>query len=257
MNNRIFDRIRVAPLKRTLLAVSLAASIGNPASAIADAESGKTIAPLKPDVPYIFVVHEGRSIRVERDVNDSFRARANIRGALIINSEACPPLCLLPMKLDVPVETWGEAEIVDFMLTDMRDKNGIMLDIRSKNTYNALTIPGSVNYFIHDMQKDVGTDKFDRKLESFGARKHDGIPLLHRIKGMLGIVDTSYMTDQWDFTDAQTLVVWNNSPLTDADVKAIKILLEAGYPADKLKWYRCGMASWQYWGFNTVTKPKR
>ena len=166
-------------------------------------------------------------------------------------------MCLLPMKLDVPVETWGEAEIVDFMLNTMRDRSGILLDVRSKKTYNAVTIPGSVNYFIQDMQKDVGTDKLDRKLESFGARKHDGFSLLDSIKGMLGIIDTSHLTDEWDFRDAQTLVVWNNSPLSDSDVKAIKILIDAGYPTDKIKWYRGGMASWQYWGFNTVSKLKR
>lgn len=257
MNKTPYHRPNVTSLKKSLLAAGLAISLGNPAISIADAESGKTIAPLKPDVPYVFVVHEGRSIRVERDVHDSFRARANIRGALIINAEACPPLCLLPMHLDVPVETWGELEIIDFMLSSMRDRSGVLLDIRSKKTYDAITIPGSINYFIQDMQKDVGTDKFDRKLESFGARRHQGISVIQKIKGMLGLVDISHMTERWDFTDAQTLVVWNNSPLSNADVKAIKILLEAGYPADKLKWYRGGMASWQYWGFNTVSKPKR
>lgn len=244
-------------LKRTLLAASLSMLIASPQISVADAESGKNIAPLKPDVPYLFVTHQGRSIRVERDIDASYLARGNIRGTLIQNAKSCPPLCLLPMTLDIPVDTWGENEIIDFMLNDMRDKRGTMIDIRSKSTYDIATIPGSEHWFIRDLMQEAEIDKLDKRFESFGARRHDGIPLLTRIKSMLGIVDTSNQTDEWDFSDAKTLVFWGVSPMEKAPVVAIEHMLQAGYPAHKLKWYRGGLASWQYWGFNMVSKPKR
>lgn len=248
-------------IRRTRLSQCIAAAIlvsgFNAGAVLADAKGGSRIAPLKPDVPYVFVVHNGRSIRVERNINDSFIVRSTIRSVLSHQSDTCPPFCLTPINLELPVDTFGEAEMIDFMLNELREDTGTLVDIRNPRDYDLATIPGSVSHFIQKIQKGVGDEEFDAMLESFGAKRHDGIDFITQVKGWIGLQDTSMMTSVWDFSDARTLVIWTNSSLEKSPAIAIEKLLEAGYPAGKLKWYRGGMAAWQFWGFNTVSKPKR
>ena len=74
------------------LSFAFALSLSCPTMVSADAQSGKTIAPLKPEMPYLFVVHNGRSIKVERDIYDSYKARTRHSYILIILwllSEVC------------------------------------------------------------------------------------------------------------------------------------------------------------------------
>jgi rhodanese-related sulfurtransferase len=68
----------------------------------------------------------------------------------------------------------------------------------------------------------------------------------------LGLSDNRYLTDSWDFTDAKTLVIWCNGPACGQSPRAIEGLLKAGYPADKILYYRGGMQMWQLWGLTTV-----
>lgn len=244
-------------IKNTLIATAILLASTPSTQVYADASGQKKTAPLKPDVPYVFVVHNGRSIRIERDVFDSLKARINIRGVLLQQSDSCPPFCLQPMQLDIPVETVGEHEIIDFMLHKLRDDSGVLVDVRSRQEYETATIPGSVNFFIQDIQKGSGDEKFDAMLKSFGAKKRENVSGFTRFLETIGLKDNSKVTDTWDFSEAKELVVWTNSSINKISVDSIKLLHEAGYPASKLKWYRGGLASWQYWGFNTYSKPKR
>lgn len=247
-NSRRFNRLK--------LGITVALCLSCPTMALSDAQSGKTIAPLKPEMPYLFVVHNGRSIKIERDIFDSYKARANLYGNLVQIAGTCPPFCLLPQQLDIPVETVGETEIIDFMMTKLRNGKGVLLDTRSKKAYESDTIPGSVNYFIQIIQKGLGNKEFEDMLLSLGAERRDEVSALDKILESTGIKDTSMLTDTWDFTEAKELIVWSSSAMNKSSVTAIEKLLAAGYPAEKLKWYRGGLASWQYWGFNTY-KQKR
>ncbi len=222
-----------------------------------DASPDKAIAPLKPDVPYVFVVHQGRSIKVERDIYKSFISGMDIRGMLIQTSGSCPPFCLQPIKLDIPVDTVGEREIVDFMLTTMRDNKGKLIDVRSKTTHANGAIPGSDNIYIRRFNQPKDSEAFRAMLKSFGAEPREPAGWFDNLLATLGIRDNSMMTDHWDFTNAKTLVLWATSATDSTAADAARILYEAGYPAEKLKWYRGGLAAWQYWGFTTVSSNKR
>lgn len=248
--------MRTNQIRQTLLSIAVATATLTAPPVFSDAKSGKEIAPIKPDVPYIFVVHNGRSVRIERDVNDSFRARSTIRGALSINSTACPPFCLQPLQLEIPVQTIAEAELIDFMLTDLRDDNGLIIDVRNKNSYQVATIPGSIHYYVRDIQKGPGDKDFEQMLERFGAKRHDGLTITDKLTNLLELDGHGMKTDNWDFSEAKTLVFWNGSAIDPTAARAIQVMYEAGYPAEKLKWYRGGLASWQYWGFNTFKTRK-
>ena len=241
---------RLAPVA---LAIGLACS----QTVLADSAGQKRIGPLKPDVPYVFVVHQGRSIKVERDIDQSFRARVDIRGQLNQNASSCPPFCIKPMQLDAPVETIGEAEIIDFMMTSMRDNTGVLVDIRHPDPYNKNTIPGSINLFVQDLMKASEDKKLDSVLESLGAEKREQPGWFIEQLETYGLVGNGLRTGEWDFTEAKEMVIWSASAMERSPAVVTQILLDAGYPASKLKWYRGGMASWQYWGFSTISAPKR
>lgn len=240
----------------TLVAGFVAASLCS-TTLLADAEGGRLTAPLKDGVPYVFVVHKGRSIKVERDIDQSFQARPNMRGTLRHNAEACPPFCLQPMQLDVPVKTVGEREIVDFMQTTMRDKKGMLVDVRGDREYRYATIPGSIHLFIAKFKKEADDPEFVDLLESLGARQRGEVGWMTRQLEAIGLKDTRLLSDQWDFTEAMDLIVWSNGALDDSAADAVRALVRAGYPPHKIGWYRGGMPSWQFWGFNTVKSLKR
>ena len=54
------------------------------------------------------------------------------------------------------------------------------------------------------------------------------------------------------FDDAKTLVMYCNGMWCGQSPNNIKSLLKYGYPADKIKWFRGGMQTWEILGFNTV-----
>ena len=56
----------------------------------------------------------------------------------------------------------------------------------------------------------------------------------------------------WDFSAAKDLVIWCNGPACGQSPRAIRGLLELGYPGDKISYYRGGMQMWQLWGLTTV-----
>ena len=94
-------------------------------------------------------------------------------------------------------------------------------------------------------------------LMAMGAKRREERDWLTRQLEDYGLVDTSMLTEEWDFTDAKELIIWTSSAINPSAMQAIHALLAAGYPAGKLKWYRGGMAAWQYWGFTTVRAPGR
>ena len=48
-----------------------------------------------------------------------------------------------------------------------------------------------------------------------------------------GWVDARYKTEHWDFTAAKDLVVWCNGPACGQSPRAIRGLLDAGYPGTR------------------------
>ena len=57
----------------------------------------------------------------------------------------------------------------------------------------------------------------------------------------------------WDFRNVKTLVMFCNGMWCGQTPNNINNLLGYGYPADKIKWYRGGMQSWEILGLTTAT----
>jgi len=197
---------------------------------------------------YVHVIHEGRSVKVERAQDPNYQ----LRGYFAKTSRKCPPFCLHPLYVDPNVKTVGELEVVAFMENQLRDSTGIMIDARTPSWHKKGTIPGSINIPFTILSKEPSDNELKAKLRSFGARERENVSELDRKMEEWGITEAKYKTDEWDFTDAKDLLLWCNGPACGQSPRAIKGLLKAGYPADKIFYYRGGMQIWQLFGFSTA-----
>jgi rhodanese-related sulfurtransferase len=198
--------------------------------------------------PYLHVIHEGRSIKIQRIQDPGYE----LKGYFAKTARKCPPFCIQPITVDPAVKTIGEIELFHFMENNLREGTGVLIDARTPSWYKKGTIPGSVNYPFTLFTQDENAEQLNSIIRDFGAKPRQQPGLLEKTMQELGLSDNRYMTDSWDFTDAKTLVLWCNGPACGQSPRAIEGLLNAGYPADKILYYRGGMQMWQLWGLTTV-----
>jgi len=140
---------------------------------------------------------------------------------------------LLPMKLDIELETYGELEVLYTLKEMITDPNIVLVDSRTKSWFKYRTIPGAINmpfnYFKNSVEHEF---EFEYALEYLGAVKDkDG---------------------DYDFDNVKTMVIFCNGPWCSQSPDMIFALMKAGYPAEKLKWYRGGMQDWLSAGMTTT-----
>ncbi len=160
-----------------------------------------------------------------------------IKPAFKKTSRKCPPFCIRPWSVAPDVETVAELEVIYYAkLAGDGDKNILIVDARTPDWAKRGTIVTSINipFTMLVTSKGANDVTISEALESFGAVEND---------------DSS-----WDFSDAKTLVLFCNGMWCGQSPLAIKALLKLGYPANRLKYYRGGMQSWETLGLPTV-KP--
>jgi len=142
---------------------------------------------------------------------------------------------LLPMQLDEEVETYGELEVLAFMKEMQHNDTMLLVDGRKQVWYDYRTIPGAVNMPFHHFKEH---EAFEFEFE------HD---LLH-----LGV--TINEKEEYNFKHAKRVIIFCNGPWCSQSVAMITALLEIGYPAEKIKWYRGGMQDWLAAGMTSTRK---
>jgi len=194
-------------------------------------------------------VHDGNElIKISRNQDTSHV----IDGSFAKTSRPCPPFCINPLTIDERVETVAELEVIKFMETQLYRGDGVLVDSRTPSWHKKGTIPGSVNIPFTVFEKDVYSIELAEVLESLGAIERENVnPVLRMVEGF-GLLNGDEKTEKWDFTNAKDLLLWCNGPWCDQSPRAIRGLLNAGYPAEKLYYYRGGMQMWQSLGLTTV-----
>jgi rhodanese-related sulfurtransferase len=132
---------------------------------------------------------------------------------------------LLPLQLYDNLETYGEVEVLKFLKKMQTDEELVLIDSRLKKWYSYRTIPGAINIPFIYFKEPVNYEFYFEY-----ALKHLGV-----------IIEED---DEFDFTHAKTLVLFCNGPWCTQSPDMIYALLDIGYPAEKLKWYRGGMQDW-------------
>ncbi len=204
---------------------------------------------LTSDKPYIYVVHEGQSVKIERVQNPDYQ----LVGYMAKTSRPCPPHCLKPMfPVNPDVGIYGEVELLDFMENALRDKKGILIDARTPSWFKKGTIPGAVNIPFTKLSKAPDSEEVVALLKKFGGKERGEIGFFTALLEDWGIIDAKYKTEKWDFTEAKDLVLFCNGASCGQSIRGIKGVLATGYPADKIKYYRGGVRMWEFWGLTTV-----
>jgi rhodanese-related sulfurtransferase len=186
-------------------------------------------------LPYVETLHEGEKVLVMRHQDPGH----TIAAPYAKTSRDCPPFCVQPMNIGPGVETIGELELVDYLRRIGEGDEGVMLiDSRTPEWVANGTIPGSVNIPY-------------TKLDPAHASPKEIAELLELDFGAIRLGDL------WGFGAAKTLLLFCNGPWCGQSPTNIRSLLDLGYPAHKLKWYRGGMQAWEQLGFTTVKEGEK
>ncbi|MGJ8598334.1 rhodanese-like domain-containing protein [Sulfitobacter sp.] len=134
-------------------------------------------------------------------------------------SRPCPNFCIQPMSPAPGVTTIGELEVLEFL----QSNDAVVVDGRVRPQYEQGTIPGAISI--------PYTEAADR-LGQFGCE-----------------VDF----DGWICeADVPAVVLFCNGPWCGQSPTAARRMIEAGFPAEKLFYYRGGMQSWNMLGLTVV-----
>ncbi|QYK43517.1 MAG: rhodanese-like domain-containing protein [Paracoccaceae bacterium] len=175
------------------------------------------------------IVLNGQPVTIARNQDQS----ATVTGDFAKTSRPCPPFCIHPMQAAPGVETLGELELIAFLETAVAGGTGVLMDSRLPEWYAKGSIPGAVNVPFATLAP--GNPYRDQILLALGAQP--------RAAG------------GFDFGTALDLALFCNGPWCDQSPRAIRYLIDAGYPPEKLHYYRGGMQNWLMLGLSVV-KPE-
>lgn len=159
-------------------------------------------------------------------------------------SEEVPDVCkanfvttsgqLSPMIIHEGVETYGELEVLDFIEEMQEDEQMLLIDTRKPLWYAYRTIPTAINIsFEYIIKPQHFKKEFQEALRTMG------------VKGK---------KEPYDFSKAKTILLFCNASWCGQSPAMINSLISFGYPPEKIKWYRGGMASWL--GLNMTSTRK-
>lgn len=148
--------------------------------------------------------------------------------ALSQTSATCPSPCLSPMTVAANVPTLGELDVIEFLSNQVESGDGLLIDARLPEDRALAFIPASVNIPAATV---APTNPYrDEILMALGAEQFQGV---------------------FSFADAMSLVVFDSGPATQDAATLVNDLLAAGYPAEKIGYYRGGMLVWSTSGLST------
>lgn len=185
---------------------------------------------LTADLPYVDIKHNDQTIRIKR-----ISEKGNIIDLdYALTSRPCPPYCIQPAKIAEGVETIAELELIKYLKQISEGSENIMvIDSREHEWLTKGMIPGAINIPWQRLYNKKSSPDKVAELITFHFNVTKIGPL-------------------WNFQNAKTLIFYCNGPWCGQSPTNIRALLNLGYPAEKLKWYRGGMQSWKSLGLTTV-----
>lgn len=166
--------------------------------------------PITQELVEVSVEHQKQALIIERTMSD--------------DNKSCPPFCIQPLVIQ-GVKNVAELEVLMFIESFKDKKSQLLVDVRSAQSYKKSTIPGATNIPFSMLSGES--------------------PYRERILSLLGGKKSS---QKWYFKNPQTLLIFSHDAADFRASKTIKILLELGYPANKLLYYREGVESWKRLG---------
>lgn len=169
---------------------------------------------IRPDVASVTVETEAGPVAISRIQDNAHQ----ITGDFALTSRACPPFCIQPMTPAEGVTTIGELELLDMLV----DPDVMVIDSRTPDWVAKGSIPGAVN-----IPYTVMTDR-------------------------LGQLGCEVGFEGWECENAKRVALFCNGLWCGQSPTAIRAMINAGYPADRIFYYRGGMQSWQLLGLSVT-----
>ena len=144
---------------------------------------------------------------------------ARLEGYWTLTSRPCPNFCIQPMVPAPGVTPIGELEVI----AALQDPDTVVADGRIRAEFEAGTIPGAVSV--------PYTEAADRLGELGCAPDFDGFICEGELK---------------------KVVLFCNGPWCGQSPTAARRMIEAGFPAENISYYRGGMQNWQGLGLTVV-----
>ena len=140
---------------------------------------------------------------------------ATLTGDWALTGHDCPPFCIQPMSPAPGVTTVGELELIEAMTAG----DTLLVDGRTPDWFAGGTIPGAIN-----------------------------IPYTQAIERLAELGCEPDFDGKFDCTQARKVILFCNGIWCGQSPTAIRAMIDAGYPADRISYYRGGMLDWRLLG---------
>ncbi|SUZ31470.1 hypothetical protein ROE7235_01216 [Roseibaca ekhonensis] len=171
---------------------------------------------ITPDMASVTVTTPSGPVVITREQDES----AVIEGEFARIARPCPEFCVQPMSPAEGVRTVGELDV----LAALQDENTLVVDGRVRPDWQTGTIPGAVNMPYTEMADELHELGCEPDFEGF-------------------ICDADVVPD---------LVMFCNGPWCGQSPAAIRRIIDAGYPVEKIAYYRWGMQGWRMLGLTVA-----
>ncbi|GAB1380004.1 rhodanese-like domain-containing protein [Pararhodobacter aggregans] len=163
------------------------------------------------------------SVTVETDAGPAEISRIQdnenvVTGQWAMTSRPCPNFCIQPMIPAEGVTTVGELEVI----AALQDPDVLVIDSRVQADYRGGTIPGAIHIPYTEMADRLGEVGCEVDIDGFACE------------------------------DPKQVLLFCNGPWCGQSPTAIRRMIEAGFPADHISYYRGGMQVWRMLGLSVL-----
>lgn len=143
-----------------------------------------------------------------------------IEGDFARTSRPCPNFCIQPMQPAEGVRTIGELELLEAL----KDPEITVIDSRVRPDWETGTIPGAISMPYTEMADRLHELGCEPDFEGFDCTGEA----------------------------VKDIALFCNGPWCGQSPTAIRRIIEAGYPAEKIMYYRWGMQGWRMLGLSVA-----
>jgi rhodanese-related sulfurtransferase len=193
----------------------------------------------------VLINHQGQPFEISR-VKDN---DAVMPAMFSKTSRPCPPFCIQPMIIAEGVENIGELEFIEYLVKKSDGDDSLaIIDSRTADWVLVATIPGTINVPWISLSREVGVTV--NKMVSV-LKNHFNIKITDE-DAIDEYFKENKLNELLDFSEARTLILFCNGTWCEQSSIQIRLLLQLGYPAEKILYYRDGLQGWVGLGFPTV-----
>ena len=189
--------------------------IAAPAFVMAQDQAAAPRVGISPDIAEITVSTPDGEVTISREQAEG----ATLDDEWAVVNRDCPPFCIQPHVAAEGTHTIGELEL----LQALESGEAVLVDSRTSDWFATGTIPGSIN-----------------------------IPYTQAVERLGDLGCDPDFDGAFDCSAAKDVILFCNGLWCGQSPTAIRAMIEAGFPADRISYYRGGMQVWRLLGLTVA-----